>query len=710
VTSDLGDWFTDDADANEARSLGRSAFVDVVVRGVDACKNRKSSTVLSLVGAWGSGKSSIIEAVTEELRAEDDNWKILRFNPWIFQDLPSLQSGFFAELREAFPGEMKGTKAREKIADLAEAVSPFASAASLVGFDGSAVVQGAAKLVGGDRSVTAAQHRLEKILEKRARPILVVMDDLDRLAPDELLLTLKLVRLIGRLPYVHYLLAYDEDTLLDALTRTGLVGASKSRARDYLEKVVQVRFDVPAIRPNDIAAMTTTFLNKALSDVKMDMDNEQLGRFTRAYFAHLQRRLDTPRAIRRYWAQVRLSIAELSGELDVADFLIITWLRTAEPGAYRLIQERRADILGGSGRGRNLSAKDLESSQTDLKEGIAASGARPGHVEGVAEVLGQILPNFRAIWEGKARVNIDGASQRVSNPDYFDRYFSLGVPDGDIRDSTVKAAMDQIAAGAAGPEERLLVATLISSPQLALAKIGPLSRTARPGPIFIWLADHYYDIPPETTLFTVREQALGIAISVLREVAPLDLEPTIIAAIRTVSGLPLTVQAIAAAARRSDEDPPSERPITLDAATRTTIGGMFENAYASLAIVDPFEMEPDLWVSIWSWSAFDLPSLKRWIADRHLVWGSLDLLARFVSTSRLIGGPNESRLGVLDFSLLEDLVDVDAIQLELAVDLDKAELPQAVSALPESPENRRITALAYLRARRSKIVSSPLPG
>lgn len=274
----LGNWFTDDADATEARKLGRAAFVDVVKRGIDACENRRSSTVLSLVGAWGSGKSSIIEATVSDLKASEEGWKVVRFNPWSFQDLPSLQTGFFAELREAFPTELKGTKAREKISDFAEAVLPFASVTALVGVDGSNAMQGFAKLVGGDRSVTAAQTRLEKLLEKRAVPILVVMDDLDRLAPDELLLTLKLVRLIGRLPYVHYLLAYDEDTLLDALSRTGLVGKSKSRARDYLEKVVQVRFDVPALRPDDITSMTNTAMSRTLAEVKMEMTEEQVGR------------------------------------------------------------------------------------------------------------------------------------------------------------------------------------------------------------------------------------------------------------------------------------------------------------------------------------------------------------------------------------------------------------------------------------------------
>lgn len=64
----------------------------------------------------------------------------------------------------------------------------------------------------------------------------MILDDLDRLAPDELLLVFKLVRLIGRLPNVYYLLCYDEQTLLDTLSRSALVGGSEGRAREYMEK------------------------------------------------------------------------------------------------------------------------------------------------------------------------------------------------------------------------------------------------------------------------------------------------------------------------------------------------------------------------------------------------------------------------------------------------------------------------------------------
>ena len=49
-------------------------------------------------------------------------------------------------------------------------------------------------------------------------PVLVIADDIDRLHGQELLALLKVVRLLGRFPGVHFLLAYDEQTVTETLS------------------------------------------------------------------------------------------------------------------------------------------------------------------------------------------------------------------------------------------------------------------------------------------------------------------------------------------------------------------------------------------------------------------------------------------------------------------------------------------------------------
>ncbi|MBM4582548.1 hypothetical protein GS592_05680 [Rhodococcus hoagii] len=90
--------------------------------------------------------------------------------------------------------------------------------------------------------------KISNAIRKTGKNILVIVDDIDRLHSDELLSVMKAVRLLGRFDGVHYLLSYDEQTLLGVLEQTDLAGNSRPRARDYLEKIVQYPFTLPPLQ------------------------------------------------------------------------------------------------------------------------------------------------------------------------------------------------------------------------------------------------------------------------------------------------------------------------------------------------------------------------------------------------------------------------------------------------------------------------------
>jgi hypothetical protein len=706
VTDDLSDWFTDDPHGDEARRLGRGPFVKVVIESIAACKKRESSTVLSLVGPWGSGKSSIIDAIISGLGNEAAGWTVVTFNPWMYQDLESLQSGFFSELAAAFPDESKGAKARARIADFAEAVAPLTTIGAVVGVDVSESLSGLSKLIRGKTSAAAAHDRLTKTLMATAAPVLVIMDDLDRLSPDELLLTFKLVRLIGRLPHVHYLLAYDEDTLLDALSRTGLVGDSRPRARDYLEKVVQARFDIPSLRPADIRSMTDELLNKALSAVNADLTPEQSRRFSQAYFGHLERRLTTPRALFRYFAQVRLSLASVPGELDLSDFLVITWLRTNEPGAYRLIQNRRALVLGTSPNKIGKTDDERIRISNELRDALIDSGTRVEELDDVAELIGGLFPSFKQAWDGKSSGRPRDRRQRAFNSFYFDRFFALGVPEGDIPDSIVAAAVSSIASGQADEAfEPVLAASFTTSTELTLEKIAYAAESYRKAPIVLWLASHISKVPDVRSLLPPRQRVAGIAARLMREVSEGEIVQLFRDSISSESALAFVMDVTADATTRRDDDPPEQVRVALSEATRTALGELIESTYLAARNDDPFEMPPMTWHAIWNWSILDLDSLRRWIGTKMGEWGPLDLSARFVGTSSLSTG-GETRLSAIDFDLLERVLDLPALLETLKHDLDQIISNNTGEKLLETKENRRAEALRQLKVRREALRES----
>jgi predicted KAP-like P-loop ATPase len=191
--------------------FGRSAFAKRLAEVCVSVSRSSTTSAVALVGPWGSGKSSVLNMSTEHFREIAPDWQIVRFNPWLYSDINSLVLNFFGALAAAIPAD-KGRDARQRLGRYLENASPLGALTSIVGIDlREAIGQLGARLQ-DDGGPEEQRERLEQSLRSLGIKILIVIDDIDRLQPTELLLLFKLVRMAGRLPNVYYLLAYDEAT------------------------------------------------------------------------------------------------------------------------------------------------------------------------------------------------------------------------------------------------------------------------------------------------------------------------------------------------------------------------------------------------------------------------------------------------------------------------------------------------------------------
>jgi predicted KAP-like P-loop ATPase len=100
-------WWTDDVRPS-ADALGRRPFADRVARLIRQLAVHSSSTVLGLVGAWGSGKSTTIEYVLEAL--DGSGVRVSRCNPWALSGGDAVAADLIASIGAALP-DAKGSKA-----------------------------------------------------------------------------------------------------------------------------------------------------------------------------------------------------------------------------------------------------------------------------------------------------------------------------------------------------------------------------------------------------------------------------------------------------------------------------------------------------------------------------------------------------------------------------------------------------------------------
>ena len=87
------------------------------------------------------------------------------------------------------------------------------------------------------QSAEAQRRALETDLRDLSRRVVVVVDDLDRVEPDQVRDVVRLIKLVADFPNTTYLVAYDREAIEAALDRTTHDG------RAYLEKIVQVAHD-----------------------------------------------------------------------------------------------------------------------------------------------------------------------------------------------------------------------------------------------------------------------------------------------------------------------------------------------------------------------------------------------------------------------------------------------------------------------------------
>ncbi|ORX14167.1 hypothetical protein AWC27_19710 [Mycobacterium szulgai] len=261
---------------------------------------------------------------------------------------------------------------------------------------------------------------------------MLVADDIDRLDADELLALLKVVRLLGRFPNVHYLIAYDHATV-EKLLETRALGR---RSSVFMEKIVQYPFEVPPIAPVIQRRLLSEAIVKFITLHNIRLKDSQAERFSE-FIGVLAPAFVTPRAQNRFGEQL-LSFGGMLDfeEIDVVDFVALSFLRVFYHGIYDRIQAWKSALQSG---------KELVGyTSSDISDGEWIRRIRDAvdlddDVIVVKRVLAGLFPGIRS-----DMLYARAHPRSLSDDDYFHRYFLFGIPENDIQDQLIKSAITNI--------------------------------------------------------------------------------------------------------------------------------------------------------------------------------------------------------------------------------------------------------------------------
>lgn len=444
--------------------LGRGVFARRVAERIVRSGGRPS-TVFGLSGRWGSGKTSTLNFIRGFIEDEhgeqsnaDNKWAVVAFTPWSCTDIEALTDEFYRAIATAMPDDAKGREAKKllaKAAPLAAAVGKAAVAALVdkyLGDDGWKKIAAAGAQSMADEAadevaeIAKAQptflqrfYSIAEAIKLTGRNVLVVIDDVDRLHADELLGVMKAVRLLGRFDHVHYLLSYDEATVLDVLEDTDLAHKDRGRARLYLEKIIQYPFALPPIQEPYLEQALSFELRQVADTYLLPVTNS-----TKDWTAAVDRIVtNTPhlerltlRSISRWCHQIDILLALVGAqELNFTDAALITYLRLWHNDVYLALpfwQSELTDTYRGT-RNNELTVEQWTNR-------IAATLSRGRDDEDPATVVSLLASLFPRLRQGS-----NPRPFAISDREYFARYFTLSFPLGDVSDLAVRGELETLA-------------------------------------------------------------------------------------------------------------------------------------------------------------------------------------------------------------------------------------------------------------------------
>ena len=296
--------------------LGRTAAAQSFVRHVLAL-DASLGIVVGVFGPWGSGKTSFLNLARQEFEQEDI--PVIELNPWMFSGTEQLVNRFFSELSKLLkPFNRKVRKLRKFLSDYGTCLQGKAGTVFRLCSTFISRRQG---------PLSKQREKLDSKLKRLEKPIIVLLDDVDRLHRDGIREIFKLLRLTGSFANVVYIVACDRVPVEKALGQTGLDG------RRYLEKIVQHNFNLPEspkeVLDNELsAAISSVMSNVRCSDEISEQDRADV--FPEIILPLIRNMRD----VRRYALCLRETLAALNGKVALIDVLALEAVRLFLPDVF----------------------------------------------------------------------------------------------------------------------------------------------------------------------------------------------------------------------------------------------------------------------------------------------------------------------------------------------------------------------------------------
>lgn len=410
--------------------LRRAPFVEALYQEITNLPY-EDSFCFGIYGGWGEGKTSILNLLKNKLQ-KNQEIILFEFDPWYLASKETILKNFLQGLeRKLKPISAKSKKIFEKYFRKLSIGASFLGTGGQIGWE--VEKEGLSELKEG----------INSLIKKSAKKVLILVDDIDRLQPDEILLVFKLVRLIANFKHTIFVLSFDPVAVKDSLQEQNI-------DVDYIDKIVQKPISLPKIEQTDIDKFLDEVFNqlfKNLNICEARLNYEVETSFPTFYQTHAKRLFTTLRSVKRYINSLYSSLPPVINEIHLFDFMLLEMLKVFASKVYDDIFENWWFYVQTRSESEThwlnplhlrFLTKEEERKEEIRKyiEGIIANEPREIH-DILCELFPVVAEAFRDYTRSSYALRNRRQEKRICSAAFL-KYFTLKVPSGELPDASVQ--------------------------------------------------------------------------------------------------------------------------------------------------------------------------------------------------------------------------------------------------------------------------------
>lgn len=392
--------------------LKRSPFAESIANKLIKTNLSGGSLAIGITAPWGFGKTSFVNLIKYHI---GDRAIVMDYSPWLYDKGSDLTQAFFMELSKNLSCYNRSLNHQIK------------AYASLLGKTDSTMLQllsSVYTLFYLDDSMETTRDTLEKTLKSIPKPIVVVVDDLDRLTGDEIMEMLQLMRNGASFPNLCFIASYDKNYIVKTIAEHNKTAMPTT----YLAKIFQMEYTIPQFEKEVLRKVLLDSCSKFIANA----DKAELHKVIEEPSGSRDFMIDelkNLRDVKRFVNALHATYPHLVGEIVLKDLMNITMLKVKYKEVFDILAKYQTRLFKTTSSGVKVLFNKPKKSD-EVKTGKSSINKEPIDLEqdwdiylanvyteeqknDVLFILKRIFPKGKSIESLKC----------VNTEDGFERYF-----------------------------------------------------------------------------------------------------------------------------------------------------------------------------------------------------------------------------------------------------------------------------------------------